>query len=69
MIFYFLGIRQRLDHLTYLGVDAVLLSSFFESPFENFGQDVADFKAVHFKYGTLADFEKLVQELHDRGIH
>lgn len=62
------GIRQRLDHITYLGVDAVLLSCFFESPFGDFGQDVTDFKAVYSKYGSLADFDKLVQELHDRGI-
>lgn len=61
------GIRQRLDHISYLGVDAVMLSCFYDSPFEDFGRDVTDFKAIYYKYGTLTDFDKLVQELHDRG--
>jgi len=63
------GIRQRLDHLTYLGVDAVLLSAFYDSPFEHLGCDVRDFSAVGSKYGSIEDFEHLITELHQLGIH
>ena len=61
------GIRQRLDHLKYLGVDAVLLSSFYDSPFEHLGRDVRDFVAVGTKYGSIEDFELLVADLHRLG--
>jgi len=67
-ILYFpLGIRQRLDHLKYLGVDAVLLSAFYDSPFEHLGRDVRDFVAVDAKYGSIEDFEHLVTDLHRLG--
>ena len=62
-----LGIRQRLDHLTYLGVDAVVLGAFYDSPFEHLGRDVRDFNAVGSKYGSVEDFELLVTELHRLG--
>ena len=62
-----LGIRQRLDHLTFLGVDAVLLSAFYDSPFEHLGRDVRDFSAIGTKYGSIEDFELLVVELHRIG--
>jgi len=62
-----LGIRQRLDHLAYLGVDAVLLSGFYDSPFDHLGRDVRDFTVVGSKYGSMADFKLLVTELHRQG--
>ena len=62
-----LGIRQRLDHLTYLGVDAVLLSAFYDSPFEHLGRDVRDFTTIGSKYGNIKDFVLLVTELHRLG--
>ena len=61
------GIRQRLDYLSYLGIDAVLLSAFYDSPFEHLGRDIRDFMAVGTKYGSIEDFELLVTELHRRG--
>jgi len=64
-----LGIRQRLDYLKYLGVDAVLLSAFYDSPFEHLGRDVRDFTAVGAKYGSIEDFELLVADLHRLGKH
>ena len=62
-----LGIRQRLDYLKYLGIDAVLLSAFYDSPFEHLGRDVRDFTAVGVKYGSIGDFELLVADLHRLG--
>jgi maltose alpha-D-glucosyltransferase/alpha-amylase len=62
------GIRQRLDYLGWLGVDAVWLSPCFVSPFQDAGYDVADYLTVAPRYGTNADLEALCDEAADRGI-
>jgi alpha-glucosidase len=55
------GITARLDHVASLGVDAIWLSPFFTSPMRDFGYDVADYCGVDPVFGTLADFDALVQ--------
>ncbi len=62
------GIRRHLDHLSWLGVDAVWMSPFYASPMADFGYDVADYCDVDPLFGTLADFDRLTAEAHDRGI-
>ena len=66
------GILEHLDHLAgqpdSLGVDAVWLSPFYPSPDYDFGYDVADYVGVDPKYGTLPDFERLVEGCHRRGM-
>ncbi|HEX7167690.1 MAG TPA: alpha-amylase family glycosyl hydrolase [Acidimicrobiales bacterium] len=62
------GVRQRLDHLEWLGVDAIWLSPFFTSPMRDFGYDVADYCDVDPLFGALADFDRLVADAHERGI-
>jgi alpha-glucosidase len=62
------GISSRLDHLRELGVDALWLSPIYQSPLADFGYDVSDHTAVDPTYGTLADFDALVKEAHERGI-
>jgi glycosidase len=62
------GIRQRLDHLAWLGVDGIWISPFFTSPMQDFGYDVADYCDVDPIFGTLADFDRLLQGAHARGI-
>lgn len=62
------GIRSRLDHLTWLGVDAIWLSPFFRSPMADFGYDVSDYVDVDPLFGTLEDFDRLVADCHERGI-
>jgi alpha-glucosidase len=62
------GIRRRLDHLAWLGVDAIWLSPFYRSPMADFGYDVADYRDVDPLFGTLEDFDRLLAEAHQRGI-
>jgi glycosidase len=62
------GIRQRLDHLAWLGIDAVWLSPISPSPMADFGYDVADYCDVEPLFGDLAGFDRLQDEARQRGI-
>jgi len=62
------GIRRRLDHLTWLGVDALWLSPVFRSPMKDFGYDVVDYRDVDPLFGSLADLDRLIAESHARGM-
>jgi len=62
------GVRDRLDHLAGLGVEALWLSPFYRSPMADFGYDVSDYCDVDPVFGTLADFDALVVAAHDRGL-
>nr|WP_246056643.1 glycoside hydrolase family 13 protein [Cellulomonas cellasea] len=62
------GITSRLDHLATLGVDAVWLSPFYRSPQADAGYDVADYRDVDPLFGTLADFDVLLERAHGLGM-
>ena len=62
------GITSRLDYLRWLGVDAVWISPIYPSPMADFGYDVADYAGIHPLFGTLEDFDRLVQSAHARGL-
>ncbi|MFT4229649.1 MAG: glycoside hydrolase family 13 protein [Microbacterium sp.] len=62
------GIASRLDEVEALGVDAVWLSPFYPSPQKDAGYDVADYCDVDPLFGTLADFDELLDRAHARGI-
>jgi alpha-glucosidase len=62
------GIRQRLDHLALLGVDALWLCPIYPSPLADFGYDVLDHAAVDPAFGTIEEFDALVADAHGRGI-
>ena len=62
------GIRSRLDHLQWLGVDALWLSPIYPSPMADFGYDVSDYCGVDPLFGTLEDFDALLADAHARGI-
>ncbi len=62
------GVTHRIDHLAALGVDAVWLSPFYPSPLADGGYDVADFRDVDPRLGSLEDFDVLVAASHARGI-
>ena len=62
------GIERRLDHLSWLRVDALWLSPIYPSPLADFGYDVSDYENVDPVFGTLADFDRLVAAAHARGL-
>ncbi len=62
------GVRSRLDYLKWLGVDAIWLTPFYLSPWNDGGYDVADYRQVDPKLGTNEDVEKLVADAHSHGI-
>jgi alpha-glucosidase len=62
------GIAQRLDYVKSLGVNAVWLSPVYPSPQVDFGYDISDYEAIDPQYGTMADFDRLLREAHQRGI-
>ena len=62
------GIRSRLPYLQELGVDALWLTPFYPSPQADHGYDVADYTDVDPLFGTLADFDALLADAHERGI-
>src|SRR5215210_4709726 len=62
------GIESRLDHLAWLGVDALWLSPIYPSPMHDFGYDVSDYKGVDPVFGTLDDFDRLVAAARARGL-
>src|SRR6187200_2722581 len=62
------GITGRLDHIGALGAEAIWLSPFYRSPMADFGYDVADYRDVDPVFGTLADFDALLEAAHARGI-
>ncbi|HEY0106938.1 MAG TPA: alpha-glucosidase family protein [Rhizomicrobium sp.] len=64
----FAGLVSKLDYIARLGVDAVWLSPVHPSPNCDWGYDVSDFEGVHPDYGTLADFEALLDAAHARGL-
>lgn len=62
------GIIQKLDYLQWLGINALWISPFYPSPQFDVGYDISDYCDIDPAYGTLADFDRLLQEAHQRGI-
>lgn len=62
------GITSRLDYVKSLNVDAIWISPFFVSPMDDFGYDVADYKNVDPMFGSLEDFDALLEAAHERGL-
>ncbi len=62
------GIIERLDHVASLGVEAIWISPFFRSPMADFGYDIADYRDVDPLFGTLDDFDRLLEKAHALGV-
>lgn len=62
------GIMKRLDYLTYLGVDVLWLTPIYESPNDDNGYDISDYQKIMELYGTMEDFEELLNQAHRKGL-
>ncbi len=62
------GIIEKLDYIKSLGVDTVWLNPIYESPNDDNGYDVSDYRAIMKDFGTMADFDELLKGLHERKI-
>jgi alpha-glucosidase len=62
------GIISKLDYLQDLGIDAIWLSPIYPSPDADFGYDVADYRDIDPKFGTLESFNRFQEEAHKRNI-
>lgn len=62
------GMRARLGYLRDLGVDAIWINPWYESPLNDGGYDVADYRAIDPRYGDLGEAEALITEAHEHGI-
>ncbi len=63
-----LGVRRRLPYLRELGIDAIWLTPFYRSPMADGGYDVADHRDVDPLFGTMEDFDLLLEAAHDLGL-
>ncbi len=62
------GIIQKLDYLKELGIDVVWLSPVYKSPNDDNGYDISDYQDIMEEFGTLADWDEMLAEMHKRGI-
>ncbi len=62
------GIAEELDYIADLGVDAIWISPFFTSPMKDFGYDISDYSNVDPTFGTLEDFDRLIEKAHKLGL-
>jgi alpha-glucosidase len=62
------GIAERLEHLAYLGVDALWLSPIYPSPLADFGYDVSDYTDVDPRFGTLSELDALIASARGLGL-
>ncbi len=62
------GVRQRLDYLVWLGVDAIWISPIYPSPMCDFGYDVSDYCGIDPIFGSLDSFDLLIEEAHRKSL-
>ncbi|MFY4774108.1 glycoside hydrolase family 13 protein [Metabacillus sp. RGM 3146] len=62
------GIISKLDYLKELGIDVVWLSPVYKSPNDDNGYDISDYRDIMDEFGTMADWEEMLAEMHNRGI-
>ena len=62
------GIISKLDYIKDLGATAIWFSPLYASPWRDYGYDISDYRAIHPAFGTMEDFDRLVEECHRRGL-
>lgn len=63
------GILSKVDYLKHLGVDTIWLTPIYQSPDIDHGYDIKDYYKIQPEYGTMEDFELLLEEVHKRDLH
>lgn len=63
------GITARLDYLKELGIDVIWLSPVYQSPNDDNGYDISDYKAISPEFGTMEEFDHMLEEIHKRGMY
>ena len=62
------GILKKLDYLKELGVDIIWLSPVYQSPNDDNGYDISDYRSILKEFGTMDEFDRLLEETHKRGM-
>src|ERR1700755_2589717 len=62
------GVLDRVDYLSWLGVDAIWLSPIYPSPMADFGYDISNYTDIDPLFGSLEQFDSLIAEVHRRGL-
>ena len=62
------GVIEKLDYLKWLGIDVIWMSPMYDSPNDDNGYDIRDYKAIMDEFGTMDDFNQLLEEVHLRGM-
>ncbi|WML38306.1 alpha-glucosidase [Neobacillus sp. OS1-2] len=62
------GVTSKLDYLKELGIDVIWLSPMFKSPNDDNGYDISDYQDIMDEFGTMADFDELLEGVHQRGM-
>lgn len=62
------GIESELDYLVNLGIETIWLSPIYKSPMKDFGYDISDFRDIDPIFGTMADFNSLLESAHSKGL-
>ncbi|MFC4714398.1 glycoside hydrolase family 13 protein [Planococcus dechangensis] len=62
------GVTEKLDYLKELGIDVIWICPMYKSPNDDNGYDISDYQAIMEELGTMADFDRLLEEVHARGM-
>ncbi|MCD7036489.1 alpha,alpha-phosphotrehalase [Metabacillus sp. GX 13764] len=62
------GIIEKLDYIKELGIDVIWLTPIYDSPQKDNGYDICDYYSIYEPYGTMEDFDRLLDEAHKRGL-
>lgn len=62
------GITEKLDYLKELGIDVIWLSPVYQSPNDDNGYDISDYRSIMKEFGTMDDYDRMLAEAHKRGI-
>ncbi|RDW16970.1 glucohydrolase [Oceanobacillus arenosus] len=62
------GVISKLDYLQNLGIDVIWMSPIYQSPNDDNGYDISNYQEIMAEFGTMADFDQLLTEVHQRGM-